>query len=151
MPTTQPTSTERLRGATAKVSDRVQILEHHPVLGFPLASYRRFKEIEGKQLAFVIAGDMFISVIPLFIIGYAIIEAFNPNRSIAVVVIQRFRLSGESAALVRSTFANAKSGRDVALSLSLVSLLITGLSVATTVQKAYARAFRVEPLRGAQR
>ena len=151
MTTTQPTSTERLRGATAKVTHRVGLLEKHPILGFPLASYRRFKEIEGKQLAFVIAGDMFISVIPLFIIGYAIIEAFNPNRSIAVVVIQRFRLSGESAALVRSTFANAKSGRNVALSLSLVSLLITGLSVATTVQKAYARAFRVEPLRGAQR
>jgi uncharacterized BrkB/YihY/UPF0761 family membrane protein len=94
---------------------------------------------------------MFISVIPLFIVGYAILEAFNPNRSIAVVVIQRFHLTGEPAALVRQTFTNARSGRNVALSLSLVSLLVTGFSVATTVQTAYARAFRVKPLRGAEK
>jgi uncharacterized BrkB/YihY/UPF0761 family membrane protein len=149
--TPRPATTARLKGATAKVSDRVQILEHHPVLGFPVASYRRFKEIEGKQLAFVIAGNMFISIIPLFIVGYAIIEAFNPNRTFAVIVIQRFHLSGQTAAIVRSTFANARSGRDVALSLSLVSLFVTGFTVATTVQTAYARAFRVPPMRGAQR
>ena len=128
--------TERFRDAIGEVSGRVSALEHRPLLGFPIASYRRFKEIEGKQLAFVIGGNMFISVIPLFIVGYAILEAFNPNRSIAVVVIQRFHLSGDTAALVRQTFGTARSGRDVALSLSLVSLLITGFGVATTVQTA---------------
>jgi uncharacterized BrkB/YihY/UPF0761 family membrane protein len=150
-PTPRPTTTARLKGATAKVSDQVRYLEHHPILGFPVASYRRFKEIEGKQLAFVIAGNMFISIIPLFIVGYAIIEAFNPNRSFAVVVIQRFHLSGQTAAVVRSTFANARSGRNVALSLSVVSLFVTGFTVATTVQTAYARAFHVPPMRGAQK
>jgi membrane protein len=141
--------TERLRDAIRQVSARVDALEQHRLLGFPIASYRRFKEIDGKQLAFVIGGNMFISVIPLFIVGYAILEAFNPNRSIAVVVIQRFHLSGDTAALVRQTFSNARSGRNLALSLSLVSLLVTGFGVATNIQTAYARAFRVTPLRGA--
>jgi len=150
-PRTEPTRAARLKGATAKVSGRVEILEHHPVLGFPVASYRRFKEIQGKQLAFVIAGNMFISIIPLFIVGYAIIEGFNPHRSFAVIVIQRFHLSGQTAAIVQSTFANARSGRNVALSLSVVSLFVTGFTVATTVQTAYARAFRVPPMRGAQK
>jgi uncharacterized BrkB/YihY/UPF0761 family membrane protein len=126
----------------------VHELEQRPLLGFPIASYRRFKEIDGKQLAFVIGGNLFISVIPLLIVGYAIIEAFNPNRTIAVVLIQRFHLSGDTAALVRQTFTNARSGRNIALSLSVVSLLVTGFTVATTVQTAYARAFRVTPLRG---
>jgi uncharacterized BrkB/YihY/UPF0761 family membrane protein len=143
--------TERFRGAIGEISGRVSALEHHPLLGFPIASYRRFKEIEGKQLAFVIGGNMFISVIPLLVVGYSIIEAFNPNRTFAVVVIQRFHLTGETAALVRQTFGNARSGRNVALSLSLVSLLVTGFGVATTVQTAYARAFRVAPLRGAEK
>jgi membrane protein len=142
---------ERVRGASAHLSKRISALEERPVLGFPIASYRRFKEIDGKQLAFVIGGNLFISVIPLFVVGYAIIEAFNPQRTFAVVVIQRFHLTGQTADLVRQTFTNARSGRNVALSLSIVSLLVTGFGVATTVQTAYARAFRVEPLRGAEK
>src|SRR6516225_9398872 len=98
------------RAVTRQVSDRVRSLEERPLLGFPIASYRRFKEIDGKQLAFVIGGNMFISVIPLFIIGYAVIEAFNPHRTIAVVMIQRFHLTGQTAALVTQTFSNARSG-----------------------------------------
>jgi uncharacterized BrkB/YihY/UPF0761 family membrane protein len=136
-------------GAARQLSDQVRGLEKRPVVGFPIASYRRFKEIDGKQLAFVIGGNMFISVIPLFIVGYAVIEAFDPNHSFAAIIIQRFRLTGETADLVRQTFTNAQSGRNVALSLSLVSLFITGFSVATTVQTAFARAFRVAALRGA--
>lgn len=143
--------TERLHGATQGVGQRVDAMEQRPLLGFPIASYRRFKEMDGKQLAFVIAGNMFISIIPLFIVGYALIEAFNPNRTFAVVVIQRFHLDGSTAAVVRQTFSNAKSGRSVALSLSIGSLFVTGFSVATTVQTAYARAFRVPPMRGVQK
>jgi len=124
------------------------VLEQHPVAGFFLASYRRFKEIDGKQLAFVIGGNMFISVNPLFIIGYAIIEAFNPNRTIALVIIERFHLTGDTAELVRQTFANARSGQSVALSLSVLSLFVTGFGVATHMQTAFARAFRVTPLQG---
>ncbi len=138
----------RFRTAKQQVTERVDALEGRRLLGLPIASYRRFREIEGKQLAFVIGGNLFISVIPLFIVGYAIIEAFNPNRSFAIIVIQRFHLEGDTAALVRETFGNASSGRNVALSLSIVSLLVTGFGVATTVQTAYAWAFRVAPLRG---
>jgi membrane protein len=142
---------ERAQATARHVSDQVRSLEDRPLAGFPVAAYRRFKEIEGKQLAFVIGGNLFISVIPLFIVGYSIIEAFNPHRTFATIVIQRFRLTGETADMVRATFTNAQSGRNVALSLSLASLFITGFSVATTVQTAYARAFRVAPLRGARK
>jgi uncharacterized BrkB/YihY/UPF0761 family membrane protein len=146
-----PPWSQRLRANATQVSGQVESLERRPVLGFPIATYKRFKEIEGKQLAFVIGGNLFVSVIPLFIVGYATIEAFNPHRTLAAVVIQRFQLTGQTAALVRQTFTDARSGRNVALSLSLVSLLVTGFGVATTVQTAYARAFRVKPLLGVQK
>jgi membrane protein len=139
----------RAQAAARQVSDQVRALEERPLVGFPIASYRRFKEIDGKQLAFVIGGNMFISVIPLFIVGYAVIEAFNPHRTFATIIIQRFQLTGETADTVRATFTNAQSGRNIALSLSIASLFITGFGVATTVQTAYARAFRVAPLKGA--
>lgn len=141
----------RYRVAKERVEARVDVVEAHPILGFPIASYRRFAEIDGKQLAFVIGGNLFISVIPLLIIGYAIVERFNPDRSFAAIVVQRFHLDGETAAVVRETFTNARSGRNAALSLSVGSLFVTGYEVATTVQAAYARAFRVAPLDGFRR
>ncbi len=44
-----------------------------------LQSSRRFNEIEGKHLALVISLNLFVAVIPLLILGYAFLEAFNPN------------------------------------------------------------------------
>jgi uncharacterized BrkB/YihY/UPF0761 family membrane protein len=76
-------------------------------------------------------------------VGYAFIEAFNPNRSIGTVLVGRFRLTGTTAATVRATFTSAKAGKNVALSISVISLFVTGLDVAATVATAYARAFRV--------
>jgi uncharacterized BrkB/YihY/UPF0761 family membrane protein len=143
-----PDSTPPRLTTTQRAKKLLDDVERRPVAGFPIASYRRMKEMQGKHLAFVVGGNLFIAVIPLFIIGYAIIEAFNPDRSIAVVVIQRFQLKGQTALLVRQTFGNARSGRNTAIGLSLVSLLLTGFTVATTMQLAYARAFRVDPLRG---
>ena len=99
----------------------------------------------------MIGVNLFIAVIPLLIVGYAIIEAFNPNRSIGTVFVGRFHLSGDTARIVRDTFTNAKGGKNVALSISLISLLITGIDVAATVGTAYARAFQVSPPRGVQK
>ena len=125
-------------------------IEQRPVLGFPLAAYRRFQEVEGKHLALVIGVNLFIAIIPLVIVGYAILEAFNPHRSIGTVLVGRFRLSGNTATIVRDTFASAKGGESVALSIGLISLVITGVDIARTVGTAYARAFRVAPQKGMQ-
>ena len=113
-------------------------IEQRPVLGFPLAAYRRFQEVEGKHLALVIGVNMFIAIIPLVIVGYAILEAFNPHRSFGTVLVGRFRLSGNTATIVRDTFASARGGESVALSIGLISLVITGVDIARTVGTAYA-------------
>jgi uncharacterized BrkB/YihY/UPF0761 family membrane protein len=60
-------------------------------------------------------------------------------------------LTGNSALVVRDTFTSARSGKSVALSISVISLLITGLDVSATAQVAYARAFSMTPLRGLQK
>ena len=48
---------ELARTAARQASEQIDALEQRPLLGFPIASYRRFKEIEGKQLAFVIGHE----------------------------------------------------------------------------------------------
>ena len=135
----------------AKARQYQEKLEKRPWIAFPLESIRRFNKIEGKHLAIVIALNLFVAVIPLIIIGYAFIEAFNPQRDVGNLLASNLHLTGSTAQIVRGTFSNAGSGKSVALSISLISLLITGLDVSATAQVAYARAFGVTPLRGVQK
>ena len=126
-------------------------LEQHRQAGFVLQSLRRFKKIDGKHLALVISVNLFVAVIPLLIIGYAFLEGFNPHHSVGAQAVENLHLTGSTAHLVRDTFATAQSGKSVALSISLISLLITGLDVSATAQVAFARAFGMSPLRGVQK
>jgi uncharacterized BrkB/YihY/UPF0761 family membrane protein len=135
----------------AKARQHQEKLEKRPWIAFPLESIRRFNKIEGKHLAIVIALNLFVAVIPLLIIGYAFIQAFNPHRDVGNLLASNLHLTGSTAQIVRGTFSNAGSGKSVALSISLISLLITGLDVSATAQIAYARAFSMTPLRGVQK
>jgi len=128
-----------------------QSLERRRWVTFPLDSVRRFNRIEGKHLALVITVNVFVAIIPLIIVGYAFLEGFNPHRSFGGVIVESFHLTGSTAQIVQNTFATAKSGQSVALSISVISLLITGLDVSATTQLAYARAFTMTPLRGVQK
>ncbi len=145
------TSRAKQYGEKAKQHQERLEREHPWVVGFPLEANRRFKKIEGKHLAIVIALNLFVAFIPLIIIGYAFISAFNPHRDVGNLLAGNLHLSGSTASVVRDTFATASSGKSVALSISLISLLITGLDVSATAQIAYARAFDMTPLRGVQK
>jgi hypothetical protein len=62
----------------------------------------------------VIALNLFVAVIPLIIIGYAFISAFNPHRDVGNMLASNLHLSGNTATVVRDTFTNASSGKSVA-------------------------------------
>jgi uncharacterized BrkB/YihY/UPF0761 family membrane protein len=126
-------------------------LERRPRVAFWLQVNRRFNKIEGKHLALVISLNLFVAVIPLLIIIYAFAASFSANRSFGVLLVRDLHLTGNSALVVRDTFTSARSGKSVALSISVISLLITGLDVSATAQVAYARAFTMTPLRGLQK
>jgi len=126
-------------------------LERRPWMAFPAESVRRFNKIEGKHLALVIAMNLFVAVIPLIIVSYAFIAAFDPHRDVGNLIAGNLQLTGSTAQLVKNTFTNASSGKSVALGISVISLLITGLDVSATAQIAYARAFTMTPLRGIQK
>ena len=150
-----PTKTDTPRRRPHALITRVQQfrtdLEQRPRIGFLLRSLRRYGQIEGKHLSLVIAINLFVSIIPLLILGYAFLEAFNPHRSFGTVVVHAFHLTGNTARTVENTFTTASSGKSTALSISIISLLITGLDISATVQLAYARAFGVTPLSGLQK
>jgi hypothetical protein len=123
-------------------------MESHRFTRFLLESADRFGDIEGKHLALVIAANLFVALIPMIIVGFALVEGFNPHRTVGTIVVDNFHLTGSTAALVKDSFPSAKSGRSVALSISLISLLITGFDISSSVQLAYARAFKMSPMKG---
>jgi uncharacterized BrkB/YihY/UPF0761 family membrane protein len=126
-------------------------LEQRPRVGFLLQVNRRFNKIEGKHLALVISINMFVAVIPLLIIIYAFAVSFSAHHNFGMLLARDLHLTGNSKLVVQDTFTNARSGKSVALSISVISLLITGLDVSATAQVAYARAFTMTPLRGLQK
>jgi uncharacterized BrkB/YihY/UPF0761 family membrane protein len=143
---------------TGKSSELITKAKHHREklerrawVAFPLESARRFKKIDGKHLALVIAMNLFVAIIPLIIIGYAFIEAFNPDRSVGSVLVGNLHLTGSTAQIVKATFTSASSGKSAALSISVITLLITGLDISATAQVAFARAFEMTPLKGVQK
>src|SRR3954452_15919664 len=142
------TVAERTAALKRSAERRSKEIEKARLVNFPVAVYRRFKKIEGGHLALIIGANAFIAVIPLLIIGYAFLEAFNPDRSIGTVLVDRFHLTGATAQTVRDTFTTAEAGKSVALSIGLISLVITGIDIASTVGTAYARAFATTPLQG---
>ena len=141
-------SVRRYREKLRAYRDR---LERRPRVAFLLQVNRRFKKIEGKHLALVICLNLFVAVIPLLIIIYAFVESFSANHSFGNLLVKDLHLTGNSAVVVRDTFTNAKSGKSVALSISVISVLITGLDVSATAQVAYARAFTMTPMAGVQK
>ena len=82
-------------------------LERRPWMAFPLESVRRFNKIDGKHLALVIAMNLFVAVIPLIIISYAFIEAFDPHRGVGNLIAGNLQLTGSTAQVVKNTFTNA--------------------------------------------
>jgi uncharacterized BrkB/YihY/UPF0761 family membrane protein len=143
--------TARVRRYREKLKAYQGRLERRPRVAFWLQVNRRFNKIEGKHLALVISINLFVAVIPLLIIIYAFIASFSANRSFGVLLDRDLHLTGSSALVVRDTFSSASSGKSVALSISVISLLVTGLDVSATAQVAYARAFTMTPLRGFQK
>ena len=141
----------RLRAWITGARQHQERLERRRWVAFALASLRRFDQIDGKHLAIVIAANLFIAVIPLIIIGYALAEGFNPRRGFGAVIATNLHLGGGTAQIVKDTFTTASSGKITALIITVISLLVTGLDISAAAQTAYARAFAMTPLRGPQK
>jgi uncharacterized BrkB/YihY/UPF0761 family membrane protein len=88
----------------ARAADLGRRLEQRRFTGFLIRSYRRFDDIEGKHLALVIGTNLLVALIPLIIVGYAFIERFNPHRTVGVVLVENFHLTGRTAVIVKDTF-----------------------------------------------
>jgi membrane protein len=109
-------------------------------LGFH--ALRRFVAIEGAQQATVLAAQAFTSLIPLMVVA----AAFSPGSSdLADRLVERFGLEGASADSVQRLFASAGTTESAVTWVSIVILVLSGLSFTRAMQRIFQRAYDRPP------
>ena len=106
----------------------------------PVRCLRRFGLINGRNRSIAIAGQAFLTLIPL-----VIITASATGSSVGERMINRFELTGDSAAAVRQLFARPPGAANAFSLLSVVVLLFSLLSLTRSLQSAYEAAWSLPP------
>jgi membrane protein len=113
------------------------------------ASYDRYGELHGGELASAITLALFLSLLPLLVVGVAVIGFVSAasSKDLAQQVISELGLSGKAADTLRTAMEQARASRQAASAVGLVGLLWTGLGVVGALQYTWNTAWQV-PGRG---
>ena len=106
-------------------------------------SLERFVAMDGFDRSMALAAQAFTTLIPLLIIVAAVAEA-GDGKNLGERIIERFGLSGATAASVQRAMPPAGTVQDSLSVLSVVILVISALSFTRALQRMYARAWSLE-------
>ena len=111
----------------------------------PVRCLRRFVDINGRDRAFVLAGQAFTTVFPLLIIIGA---AAGGNGTGLVVngLTNRFNLSGSSAAALRTLFQRPPGATGTITVASAAVVLFSLVSLTRSLQRVFEQAWYLRPL-----
>ena len=141
---------EGLRQRSSAIQDQVarrrEELERSRHVGLVLLVRRRFKEIEGGDLSVLIALSLFVAMVPLVLLGFSWLTGFSSSANLASLIIRHDDLHEPVAGIVRGTFASASADRSSSSVLGVLSWAVAGFPLAVSVQKTFARAWRVPML-----
>jgi membrane protein len=99
---------------------------------------RRFFEIEGSQQATILAAQAFTSLIPFMVVAAAVAPG---DSDMADAIVERFDLTGKSAASIHQLFASAGETQSAITWISIVILVLSGLSFTRALQRVFQRAY----------
>ena len=111
----------------------------------------RYRELHGREMALAITLSAFLSLLPLLLVGIAIVGFFSAasSKDLAKEVVDQLGLarSSDTARLITEAMHTAESSRKAASVVGLAGLLWTGLGVVRALQYAWNTAWQV-PGRG---
>ena len=141
---------QALRQRSAAVQDQVsrrrEELERSRHVGLLLLAQRRFKAIEGGELSVLIALSLFVAMVPVVLLCFSWLTGFSSSANLASLIIRHYSLHEPVAGIVRDTFASASADRSASSVLGVASWAVAGFPLAVSVQKTFARAWRVPML-----
>jgi membrane protein len=111
----------------------------------------RYSELHGGNMASAITLSAFLSLLPLLLVGIAVLGFFSAasSKDLAVEAVTRLGLdaTSDSADLISEAIRTAEKSRRTASALGLVGLLWTGLGLVNALQYAWNTTWQV-PGRG---
>ena len=131
-----------------EVERRRARLEADRRLGVWVVATRRFASMHGGSLSGQLTLSIFAGVIPIIVIAFAWATAFSSEASVAEPIIRQLGLTGETATLVRETFAASSDAKEIATLFGIGSFLLVGYTLGTTMQETFARAWQLPPMVG---
>ena len=137
-----PELPREIHDLTKSVTHRLEALEESRSLGVPVATTRRFFEIEGLDLGGLLALELFTTVIPLILIGFGWASNFNDKLSFGDLLIKQLHLHGAKAEQMHDLFSTGASLKSTWTVVGLGSFLVWGIPMSSQVAKMFGRAFR---------
>lgn len=117
-------------------------LEERRSTAFGLAVWRRFSEIDGSTRAALIALELFTTVLPLLLIGYASSKSFSSNFNVGDLVVNQMALSGSVATYVRGAFSAGNAMRSVWSVVGVFGFLIWAVPFTALVARTFGLAWK---------
>ncbi len=144
-----PPQIKQSRHAVADVRGRIeqlyQRLKRSPKTTPLFAVAERFVEIDGVTEGGLLSVQLFVTVIPLIIIGFAYFSGFGENSSVGELFIRRLGLHHPLDNRVREAFGSSSGIVSVWTFFGIAGFLVWGIPMSSKVAAMFARAWRSRP------
>jgi hypothetical protein len=108
----------------------------------PVAIARRFFTVQGLDLGALIALELFTTVMPLVLIGYARAKRFSADVFVGSLFADMVGADGRAAARIHREFGRASGIEQVWNPIGLASFLVWGIPMSLTVGRMFAGAWQ---------
>ena len=126
----------------ARLEERLERLQKSKRTAPIVAVVERFFEIEGLSQGGLMAIELFTTIVPLMIIGFAYFSGFAENANVGTMFIRQLGLTSPLDEMVRSAFGTSAGIEGVWSVVGLASFLFWGIPMSITVAAMFARAWR---------
>ncbi len=140
---TQPVE-EHIENLKEQLGARYDRLEESKRLGLFVHATKRLFEVDGLDLAGLLALELFTTIIPLILLGYSWASHFSTSLNFGDELIKWMDLKGQAANIVRNLFGTNANLRQAWTFLGIAGYLVWGIPMSAQVAKTYARAYRRE-------
>jgi hypothetical protein len=128
--------------ARARIEQRCDKLKRSPKTALLAAVIKRFVEIDGLTLSGLVSIQLFTTVIPLIIIGFAYFSGFASNASVGDLFIRDLGLHHPFDDRVREAFGAASGVQYVWTFLGLGAFLFWGIPMSIRITTIFTEAWR---------
>jgi hypothetical protein len=137
----------RNRAETTRLSmlSRYERLEEGRRTGYFVSVGKRFFQIDGLSQGGLLAIELFTTIIPLMIIGFAALRGFSSNANVGNLFIRQLGLEHPLDDTVRETFDNAKGLAPTWSIVGIAGWLVWGIPMSLTVSNMFSLAWVREP------